>query len=58
MAAPLSISCRLIVMLLGATNSAVPAAMAILTNEEIIGRSSTFGRAAKGRSVVKNELFV
>lgn len=35
-------------MLLGATNSAVPAAIAILTNDEIIGRSRTFGRAAGG----------
>jgi hypothetical protein len=49
MAAPESISWRLSVMLFGATNSAVPAAMAILTKDETIGRSSTLGRATTVR---------
>lgn len=52
MAAPESISCRLSVMLFGATNSAVPAAIAILTKDETIGRSRTLGRAASARGQV------
>lgn len=43
-AAPLSSSCMLSVIDLGATYSATPAAMAILTNVEMSGRSSTLGR--------------